>query len=250
MLSWVSAGLAALYGFGFVKSFATNYIRNDLLATIASGTVIFFIFLIFLSIVTHFLSRFVKESVLGGVDRALGGFFGLIRGIVVLAVLNLAVTTLLANYTHMPLFTSSKLLPPIHRVSDWMLQALPKKYKEKVTTFQEQAKTSVIDPLGENSLKKESMDQTAASLARLMPKYEAPKNIKNPDGYDRKSQSVMERLLQTHTNDQGSQDLEKQSLDQKVKEAAHHDGALHPKKSQIHEGEESTNPLDRLIQEK
>lgn len=216
LLSWVGSGVAAIYGYPYIKDIASGYIRNDMLATIASGTIIFFVFLILLSFITNFLSRFVKKSVLDGVDRAFGGFFGLIRGVLILAVLNIFVTTLLANYTNLPIFTKSVLLPSISQVSEFILEMTPKKYKSKVIELKNKAKKSVVDPLdeGEKSLVKKNtntIDETAMKLAQLMPKYQKPKNEKKKDGYERKNLSAMERLLQTV-------DVDEKSMDNKDKE--------------------------------
>jgi membrane protein required for colicin V production len=85
--AWVGALIVAVAVEPAVKPLADRYVQPEWLATgIAIGAV-FLLVLIILKILIHWVAGKVQRSALGGVDRALGLVFGLVRGafIVVLA---------------------------------------------------------------------------------------------------------------------------------------------------------------------
>ncbi len=66
-------------------------IPYDILAVVLAYLSVFLVFLILLSILSHFLSSAVKNLGLGAVDRSLGALFGIARGLLVLGLLYLPV---------------------------------------------------------------------------------------------------------------------------------------------------------------
>lgn len=85
--AWVGAVIVAVWFEPAVRPLAMRYVQPDWLATgIAIGAV-FLVVLIVLKILIAWVAGHVQRSALGGVDRALGFVFGLVRGafVVVLA---------------------------------------------------------------------------------------------------------------------------------------------------------------------
>ena len=85
VVAWVGAAIATLYLFRFAQPVARTYITVELVAEIAAGVAIFVVALIALSLISHALSRRIRESALGPLDRSLGLVFGLVRGAAVVA---------------------------------------------------------------------------------------------------------------------------------------------------------------------
>ena len=83
--AWVGAAIATLYLFEFAQPVARTYIEVELIADIVAGVVLFVITLIVLSLISHALSRRVRDSALGPLDRSLGLVFGLARGAALVA---------------------------------------------------------------------------------------------------------------------------------------------------------------------
>jgi membrane protein required for colicin V production len=83
--AWVGAAIATLYLFRFAQPVARTYIEVELIADIAAGVALFVVTLIVLSLVSHALSRRVRDSALGPLDRSLGLVFGLVRGVALVA---------------------------------------------------------------------------------------------------------------------------------------------------------------------
>ncbi len=90
ILSWVGAGISTLHLYPLAKPFAARYIENDTWATIATFAIIFLSLLIVFKLVTRFLSKSVKDSPLGSLDRGLGVILGALTGFFFLSCLTLA----------------------------------------------------------------------------------------------------------------------------------------------------------------
>ena len=83
---WIGAIFATVYGFPYAQSFARQLTTINILADFAAGIVIFVVALVFLSLLTRRISKKVKDSALGAVDRSLGFLFGLARGALIVVV--------------------------------------------------------------------------------------------------------------------------------------------------------------------
>lgn len=98
--SWVGAGLLTSHVYPWLKPFGKQFISNDTLASIVTFGVIFLILLIIFKLATGRLSRSVKGSPLGSLDRALGVILGVFTGLFLLAslcLLNRAFFNVLEN---------------------------------------------------------------------------------------------------------------------------------------------------------
>ncbi len=82
---WVGATIAALAGFPYVAPLAREWIPIRMVADIATGIGVFLVTLVVLSMISHAISRRVKDSGLGALDRSLGFLYGLTRGVVLVA---------------------------------------------------------------------------------------------------------------------------------------------------------------------
>lgn len=85
--------------------------------------VLFTLTLILGAVVSFLVSYLVKMVKLTGVDRVLGGFFGVARGaVLVLGVVLLAGLTTVPTYA---LWENSLLVPPFEDAADWVIGILP-----------------------------------------------------------------------------------------------------------------------------
>ncbi|MEE8143889.1 MAG: CvpA family protein [Kiloniellales bacterium] len=84
--AWIGAGIATYYGIDHVIPVARQLTTIQPLADIGSGTAIFLVVLIALSILTRLASRRIRHSAFGALDRSLGLIFGLVRGAFLVAI--------------------------------------------------------------------------------------------------------------------------------------------------------------------
>jgi len=95
--AWVIAFLAANLFAGPFADYMPQAIARMELRVLAAFVAIFLLTLIAASLFGLILSKIARAAGLGGVDRALGGLFGVLRGLIILVAL-----TLVAGLTRIP----------------------------------------------------------------------------------------------------------------------------------------------------
>jgi len=123
--SWIGAGVATLYGFPLVQPKAREFIASPLLADMAAGVAIFLAVLIVLSILTRLLSRRVRDSSLGPLDRSLGLVFGFLRGGVLVCIAWLVLLWVMPREDHPEWITEAKALPLVERGGALLAELIP-----------------------------------------------------------------------------------------------------------------------------
>jgi membrane protein required for colicin V production len=83
--AWVGAAFATLYAFSGVAPYVRPHFSSTLVADGATIGGVFLVSLIALSLVSHNVSRHVRDSALSAVDRSLGFGFGVLRGVVLVS---------------------------------------------------------------------------------------------------------------------------------------------------------------------
>lgn len=89
----------------------------------AAFAVLFFLTLIVGGLISYLLSALIEKTGLTGSDRFAGMIFGLVRGIVVVALM-----VMLAGLTPLPedpWWKESTLIPPMQSVAEWLSQHVP-----------------------------------------------------------------------------------------------------------------------------
>jgi membrane protein required for colicin V production len=123
--AWVGAALATIYGFPLAQPYARKYIEVTLFADIAAGVSIFVLALIVLTILSHALSKNVRDSALGAVDRSLGLLFGLVRGAVLVCLAYLVMAWAIPKDDRPVWVAQSRTLPLVQQGADLLLKILP-----------------------------------------------------------------------------------------------------------------------------
>jgi membrane protein required for colicin V production len=123
--AWVGAALATIYGFPIAQPYARKYIEVALFADIAAGVAIFVVALIVLTILSHALSRNVRDSALGAVDRSLGLLFGLVRGAVLVCLAYLVMAWAIPQEDRPAWIAEARTLPLVQQGAGLLLKILP-----------------------------------------------------------------------------------------------------------------------------
>lgn len=98
---WIGAIFATFYGFTYFSPLGRRLIPIDnTIADFATGTVIFILTLVFLSLLTRAIAKRVQASALNVLDRSLGFLFGLARGAVLVCVAYLVFDLMVAEEDH------------------------------------------------------------------------------------------------------------------------------------------------------
>ena len=130
--AWVGAALAASWGLPAARPHAQAMLGNSAWVDPVTFGVLFLITLIILIIVSRAISRIVRASPLGGVDRTLGLVFGLARG-AALVVLAYIVTGMVLPIDRWPdPVLHARALEPTYDGARWVWQRLPDKWRPQV----------------------------------------------------------------------------------------------------------------------
>ena len=90
IFAWIAAVFATLY-FGYIAvNLIEPYLSPPWLGAVLGYLAVFVIVLVPLEFLSHRISQTVQHSPVSGLDRALGFFFGLVRGAVVIGLLYFA----------------------------------------------------------------------------------------------------------------------------------------------------------------
>ena len=126
--SWIAAAAAAIYFYPYLVPYLKPYsfFAKDWIAALAAGTVIFFVALILVSIITVNLSDAVLDSKVGALDRTLGFLFGAARGFVLCVIAFVFFAKLDTAVDKWPVWVrDARLRPALQSVGDEMQAMLP-----------------------------------------------------------------------------------------------------------------------------
>ncbi len=125
----------------------------SLIADGLAYAIVFLVFVIIFSTLSHFLSKSVKHMGLGAVDRALGAVFGIARGGLILGLLYLFPLFLVGEDQQKEVFKESKAQPYLEFTSRWILSYVPKNAEEEIAEGAEK-----LQNMSETRKKFEEMD--------------------------------------------------------------------------------------------
>ncbi len=127
--SLLGAALATIYGFPYVRPHVPELITDPFIADMTAGVGTFLIVLIVLMILIRTLSRRIRTSAFGPLDRSLGLVFGFLRGAVLVCVAWLVFAWLLPREDHPEWVTEAKVLPLVQRGSVLLVGLLPERLR-------------------------------------------------------------------------------------------------------------------------
>lgn len=181
---WVGAAAATYYGFGYLQPLARELIGMALLADIAAGSAIFVVSLIAISMASSVISRHVKESGLGAVDRSLGFVFGLARGALLVCIAYVMIAWALLPDEQPNWLREAKALPLVEYGAGLVLLAIPP-----------EARSEWSNVIGQAELRTKDAFDAERALETLMNPPPAPRQGNAP-GYSSSDRKKLDQLFQ------------------------------------------------------
>ena len=117
VFAWISATLAALWGFQPLGDWLSNYLAPLWFAHAAAAFAIFISVLTAILSIGYGLSIGLRSSSVGILDRGLGLLFGLVQGLVVVSVFYLGIVWLSESNKHPEWLGEARLLPVVQSVA-------------------------------------------------------------------------------------------------------------------------------------
>ena len=129
VFSWLAAAFVTLY-FG---RYAIPLMRDHfspLVAEIVAYSIVFLLVLLPLSFISHRISQNVKNSPVGTVDGSLGALFGILRGIVVVAIAYILFSFVVPVKAQPLWMKDAELLPMVQGSADVLLSLIPREHAD------------------------------------------------------------------------------------------------------------------------
>lgn len=212
LFSWIGALTSTFLCWPWARHVVRGWIQHPMLADGATIVVMFIMFLILFSLISYFLANIVRQSWMGGVDRALGALFGVGRGVFLLCSIEITLSTFLMRQQHPEWVKSAHCAPLIYQGADALYAVLPQRFQQSITEQRVKSHFSQDELMASstNALVggKEKVAQSIEAIARLNPKV-----MPVQEGYSKKQRQDMERFLNQGLADEteGSKESPNQS---------------------------------------
>ena len=127
LFAWIVAAFAAWYATQMppLIDLTHQFIAQKQLAIIVTGAVAFLLVLLVMSVVTVKIGDWVLDSALGSFDRTLGGFYGLLRGLVLVTIAYMAYIAFVPPANRADWIEKAKLKPLIVKTANIIVDFLP-----------------------------------------------------------------------------------------------------------------------------
>lgn len=172
LLPFISDWMGVVQGDDAEKLFGV--IPYEYVAYAMSYGLMFIIFVILLSILSHFLAEFAKNLGLGALDRTLGAVFGIVRGVLVLGLLYLPFLHFVSDERKVQWFEDSKSQIYLEITSTWIDGFIPRSVEENIEIGLDNAKN--ISDMGKklqemNVLKSQSDEKSESKKDGYTPEF-------------------------------------------------------------------------------
>jgi membrane protein required for colicin V production len=141
LTTWILAFWIAFAFAGDLANWLTQYIETPSVRVVVSYASLFLGVLLIGALITHVISKFIRDTPFSGPDRALGAGFGLLRGLVVVVGL-----VMLAGATALredPWWSQSMLIPQVEPLAEWAREQIPQSRMDQLRAVP-QAQTAKV----------------------------------------------------------------------------------------------------------
>ncbi len=196
---WVIAAVAALELFPFVQPIARRYIKQDLIADSVSSVVIFVVVLTLASLLSSAISRRVQKSEIGVLDRSLGFLFGLLRGVVVIALAYLVLVQFLPARDQPDWLRQARAMPAIEYSAEMLASLAPEDVRQGLAGIGEMGRegSQNLDSTLDRAI---DAGRAAEQLKGAIDGGNRATDKRKESGYTSGSRDDMNRLIQNRTD--------------------------------------------------
>lgn len=190
IVGWAGAAFATIYGTPVLKHFTRQFIEAPFIADLVTGILVFIVTLAVLSIITRQISKGVKESALGALDRALGFLFGLLRGAIIVGLVWIGYEWFVPPKEQPEWIFEARTIPMVVRGAEMLKSLVPPGEEDQ----------NGLDPGADpNAASSAPAEQGASDGRSLLDRAinAVPKPPAKQEGYDQKERNEMDRLFET-----------------------------------------------------
>jgi membrane protein required for colicin V production len=188
--AWILAGIATYLGLPYLKPFARQYISHELIADVATGIAIFLVVLVAASVISHVITRKVRDSSLGPLDRSLGILFGIARGAAIVSIALLICDNFYAADNRPQWLKDARTLPVVQIGADFVRQFVPANVAAKAQSTADSAKQQA-----QQAMEVGQAIQIITEAGHNRPNADSTAS-KDDSGYNDADRKAMDRAMQ------------------------------------------------------
>ena len=134
LAGWVLAAVAVFYMVPLLDPIMQKYIASKILSSVVSGMLILIIFCIIWILTVDKISSVVRSSKLSALDRILGFAFGMARGIIIVILIAMMITTLIPGESKKGVFAESKFFNEAAECAEPLIAMVPQSWIDQFKT--------------------------------------------------------------------------------------------------------------------
>ncbi len=127
---WILAAVSVYYLLPVVDPIMQKYIASEVLSSLVSGMVILIMFCIFWVLAADKISTQIRFSKLSALDRILGFIFGIFRGVIIVILLQIMISSLIPEESQKGVFAESKYFKLASDAAGPIKSLIPEKWFE------------------------------------------------------------------------------------------------------------------------
>lgn len=175
IFGWIGAAIGTLLIFFYVpqiREFFAKQITEPVLADIACAVAIFVVLLIVLGFFNHAIASRVHASSLGPLDKSLGLVFGLVRGVVLVALAHMAMTDwFIPNKDQRPdVVNQARTEPYVAMAADFIKSKIPQDWKDRASAVFDEGSKAVEQGVEQGK----QLNETIEKLSPQIPQPTTP----------------------------------------------------------------------------
>ncbi len=137
VIGWVLSAVALFYLVPLLNPYMKNYVSSDLLANIVSGMAILLVFCIIWILTVDKLASVIRSSKLSALDRLFGFVFGTARGVLLVVLVALLISTLMPEDSKKGVFEKSVLFAQANACVEPLKEMIPQSWIDELKTQSE-----------------------------------------------------------------------------------------------------------------
>lgn len=203
VLSWVGAVVATILLYPYVQPEVVKHITEPIIANVATGVGIFVVALIVCFILNGVISRLVRASSLGALDRSLGLLFGLALGATVICGAYMLLAWAIRDPNEWPdTVKAARVLPLVQSGANYLETLLPPSIREKGAAAMDQG-VKTLENTNELNQQYQNLNQGGQTGADLGTHGSPAPGAANPGGqasetgYNDAERNDLNRMIQT-----------------------------------------------------
>ncbi len=192
---WLVAAFAAMTWFPLLQPIIQRYVDQPLIAGGAASAIIFVVVLTLASLLSSAISRRVRGSEIGILDRSLGFLFGLARGVFVIALAYLVLVQFLPASEQPEWLRDARAMPAVEYSAGVVARLAPEDIREGLEGIGDLGRDGAgnLDTTLDKVIK---AGRSAEQLKALIPGTDK----RGESGYTSGSREDMNRLIQNRTD--------------------------------------------------